>query len=227
MYQLHIANKNYSSWSLRPWVLMKELNIPFQEVMHPFGIEDDWDNYTKLNPSGLVPCILNEDEIIWDSLAIIEYLAEEHRGIWPTDRSARNWARCATSEMHSGFIELRNMCSMNCGLRIKLKDISPSLQTDIDRIDNLWQTGLERFGGSFLAGREFTAVDAFFTPIAFRFQTYSIPLSFQSEKYMQKILSMTSMQQWYEKALNESYRDAEHESESIACGEVTADLRNT
>lgn len=225
MYQLHIANKNYSSWSLRPWVLMKELEIPFQEIIHPFGVENDWDNYTKLNPSGLVPCLLEENEIIWDSLAIIEFLAEDHTGIWPTDKSARSWARSVTSEMHSGFIELRNICPMNCGIRIKLKDITQSLQKDIDRIDELWQTGINKLGGPFLAGKKFTAVDAFFTPVVFRFQTYNIQLSKKSEEYMQRILSLKSMQLWYEQALNESYRDEEHESESIACGEVTSDLR--
>lgn len=225
MYELHIANKNYSSWSLRPWVLMKELEIPFQEVMHPFGIEEDWNAYTEFNPSGLVPCLADQDEIIWDSLAIVEFLAEKHANVWPTDQIARNWARCATSEMHSGFSALRNICSMNCGLRVKLSKMPLSLQKDISRIDDLWRYGLETFKGPFLAGSTFSAVDAFYAPVVSRFQTYGIELSSGPYEYMEKVLSLKSMQLWYEDALNEPYRDEEHESDAITYGQITTDLR--
>ena len=225
MYQLHIANKNYSSWSLRPWILMKELDIPFKEVVHPFGVAEDWDSYKTFNSSGLVPCLENGNEIIWDSLAIIEFLAEKHRNVWPGNDSARHWARSAASEMHSGFFSLRENCSMNCGLRIKLSQVSPSLRRDVSRIDALWQTGLNKFGGPFLAGSKFTAVDAFYTPVAFRFQTYGFELSAKSLEYMNRLLSLDSMQLWYEQALMEPYRDAPHESDAAACGETTADYR--
>ena len=227
MYQLHIANKNYSSWSLRPWVLMKELDIPFDEIMHPFGVEDDWKHFIRLNPSGKVPCLLvNETEVIWDSLAIIEYLAEKYGSVWPDDNKARHWARCATAEMHASFAELRNVCSMNCGLRIRLNTISSALAKDITRIDDLWKSGLRQFGGPFLAGATFSAVDAFYAPVVFRFQTYGIELSAESQIYRDNLLSVESMQSWYEAALSESFRDEAHERDCTLHGEITADLRN-
>ena len=227
MYQLHIANKNYSSWSLRPWVLMKELGIPFDEIMHPFGVEDDWKHFTRLNPSGKVPCLLvNKTEVIWDSLAIIEYLAEKYGSVWPNNSKARHWARCATAEMHASFSELRNACSMNCGLRIRLNTISSALAKDITRIDGLWKSGLSQFGGPFLAGETFSAVDAFYAPVVFRFQTYGIELSAESQIYRDNLLSVESMQSWYEAALSESFRDEAHERDCTLHGEITADLRN-
>ena len=206
---------------------MKELNIPFQEIFHPFGHDTDWNDYSKINPSGLVPCLIDKNQIVWDSLAIVEYLAERHTDVWPKNNHARSWARCASSEMHSGFFSLRNICSMSCGVRVELKEISPSLKIDISRIDELWHDGLNRFNGPFLAGKKFTAVDAFFAPVVFRFQTYGIQLSIDSQKYMEKLLSLDSMKLWYEEALNELYRDTEHESEISANGKITVDLRRT
>src|SRR5271165_5094264 len=103
MYELHIANKNYSSWSLRPWVLMRELGIPFVERLSPFSEESNWDAFRGFSPNGKVPCLHDGAEAVWDSLAITEYLAEGHQGVWPENQQARTWARCAAAEMHSGF----------------------------------------------------------------------------------------------------------------------------
>ena len=227
MHILHIANKNYSSWSLRPWVLLKELGIPFHEVLHPFGVKDDWDAYKKINPVALVPCLVDENLSIWDSLAIIEFLAEKHTGVWPIDPIARAWSRCVSAEMHSGFSELRTMCSMNCGVRIELNTITPALSKDISRIDDIWQEGLTRFDGPFLAGSTFSAVDAFYAPIVFRFQTYGIQLSDAACAYMQRLLQVPSMILWYEQALNEIYRDEPHELMMASFGAVTYDYRKT
>src|ERR1019366_3006427 len=122
MYELYIANKNYSSWSLRPWVLLRELNIPFVEHLVPFGDASGWNAYRKISPSGKVPCLIDGQTVVWDSLGIAEYLAERHDTVWPTNGQARAWARCAAAEMHSGFNELRNRCSMSCGVRLRLNE---------------------------------------------------------------------------------------------------------
>ena len=120
MYTLHIANKNYSSWSLRPWLLMTAQSIPFREQIHPFDGQDNSARFGVFSPSGRVPCLVDGDVAVWDSLAIIEYLAERHAGVWPSDPVARAWARCAAAEMHSSFFALRNDCNMNCALRVEL-----------------------------------------------------------------------------------------------------------
>jgi hypothetical protein len=122
MYQLHIANKNYSSWSLRPWLLLSELGIPFEERLVTFaqGNGASWQAFRAFSPNGKVPCLHDGERVVWDSLAIAEYLADRHVDVWPSGPDARAWARCAAAEMHSGFAALRNQCGMNCGLRIRL-----------------------------------------------------------------------------------------------------------
>lgn len=227
MYQLYIGNKNYSSWSLRPWVLMRELAIPFEEHVVPFDPGSSWAKFRAFSPSGRVPCLVDGDMVVWDSLAIVEYLAERHPAAWPRDGRARAWARCAAAEMHSGFSTLRNACSMNCGLRVRLHEISPALQQDIDRLDELWSDGLQRFGGPFLAGESFTAVDAFFAPVAFRVQTYGLDLGGPAATYAQRLLSLPSMQDWKRAALLEPWREAHHEADAATSGTILEDLRIT
>ena len=225
MYRLYIANKNYSSWSLRPWLLMRELGIGFIEQLLRFGDAAAWNDYRRISPSGKVPCLLDGDLRIWDSLAIAEYLAERHDGVWPADMGARAWARCAAAEMHSGFTELRQRCSMTCGLRIRLNESPAALKRDLERITELWKDGLSRFGGPFLAGEKFTAADAFFAPVAFRVQTYSLPLQEVAQGYVSRLLDLSSMRRWYAEALNENFRDLPHEQETRERGTVIADYR--
>ncbi len=225
MYTLHIANKNYSSWSLRPWLVLSAFNIPFTEKLHPFPENGVWDLYRSFSPSGKVPCLQDGDRIIWDSLAIIEYLAEHHPHVWPSDKTARAWARSAAAEMHSGFQTLRNNCGMSCGMRIELHSISPALQKDIARIDELWSQGIQKFGGPFLAGANFSAVDAFFAPVVFRAQTYHLPLGKAATDYLQTMLALPAMKSWYDAALEEAWREPAHEQEVSAAGKVLADLR--
>lgn len=225
MYELHIANKNYSSWSLRPWLLMKALHIPFNETIHPFPADSAWEQYRQFSPNGKVPCLVDGKTIVWDSLAIVEYLAEAHSHVWPEDKAARAWARCAAAEMHSGFQALRNICGMSCGLRIALHSISPVLQKDINRITELWSEGLARFGGPFLAGKEFSAVDAFYAPVVFRAQTYGLPLGAAALGYLETILAIPAMREWYEAALIETWREPGHEQECLDAGRLIADLR--
>jgi glutathione S-transferase len=222
MRTLHIANKNYSSWSLRPWLLMRELGIAFEERMHPFGTGE---NFTGFSPSGKVPCLHEGELIVWDSLAIVEALAESHAGVWPSDRVARAWARSAAAEMHSGFAALRQHCSMSCGVRIRLHAHPPALARDVARIDALWSEGLGRFGGPFLAGASFTAVDAFFAPVVFRVQSYALALSHLAAGYVARMLGLPSMQRWYAEALAEPWRDEMHELELRDVGELLADHR--
>ena len=225
MYTLHIANKNYSSWSLRPWVLMKELGIEFNEQLIVFGDEPTWQAYRRLSPSGKVPCLTDESTTVWDSLAIIEYLAERHEGVWPKDAKARAWARCAAAEMHSGFQSLRDICSMNVGLRIRMNTVSEGLQKDVDRIDSLWSHGLQQFGGPFLAGDRFSAVDALFAPVVYRVRTYGLDLSEGAAAYVERVLALGSMQQWEAESLAEPWRDTEHENIAFTVGTLLADHR--
>lgn len=224
MYVLHIANKNYSSWSLRPWVLLRALDIPFAERLHRLGA-DGGETFSDFSPSGKVPCLVDGDTVVWDSLAIVEYLAEHHTGVWPTDAKARTWARCAAAEMHSGFTSLRGQHGMNVGVRVAVTPRSPELLADISRIEYLWNEGLTRFGGPFLAGRQFTAVDAFFAPVAYRFRTYGVAPGAAAAGYLQALLDHPALQEWEVAALAEDFREADHEAELARAGRVTADMR--
>ncbi len=226
MNKLYIANKVYSSWSLRPWVLMKQLLMKFEEVVVPFGEGSNWAAYRQFSPTGKVPCLQTQNGPVWDSLAIAEFLAEQNHRVWPHDASARAWARCACAEMHSGFSTLRTQCPMNCVIEVKLHQISSSLQADLNRLQELWREGLSRFGGPFLAGAEFSAVDAFFCPVAFRVQTYGLKLDDTCQAYMQRLLALPAMQQWREQALVEPWREAAHEANCLASGTLIQDHRS-
>jgi glutathione S-transferase len=225
MYELYIANKNYSSWSLRAWLLMRELDVPFTEHLVRFGDSSAWQRFGTLSPSGKVPCLMDGRIRIWDSLAIAEYLAERHAAVWPAARVARAFARSAAAEMHSGFTELRNRCPMSCGVRIRLHDTSTALLRELARIESLWSDGISEFGGPFLAGASFTAVDAFFAPVAFRVQTYGLPLKFVGSAYVAHLLSLSALREWYADAVQESFRDEPHEEEIARIGDLTEDLR--
>lgn len=225
MYSLYIANKNYSSWSLRPWVLLRERGIEFEEKLVPFETGSSWKAFRRFSPSGKVPCLVDDGTVVWDSLAIAEYVAERHPGVWPIDREARAFARSVAAEMHSGFPALREQCTMNCGIRVKLHRIDEPLSRDLARVAELWNEGIRRFEGPFLAGAEFTAADAFYAPVAFRIQTYSPPFDAAANAYAQRLLALPSMQEWYASALGETWRDAAHETEVARWGTIAEDLR--
>jgi len=225
VYVLYIANKNYSSWSLRPWVLMQELGVPFEERLTPFAAGDNWEPFRRFAPAGMVPCLHDGAAVVWDSLAIAEYLAERHRGVWPGGAEARAFARCAAAEMHSGFGALRNRCSMSCGQRVRLHETSPALQRNLDRLAELWGEGLSRFGGPFLAGPAFSAADAFYAPVAFRVQTYGLDLPGVAGEYVRRLLDLSSLKAWYAAALQEPWRHEAHENEILEAGSVLQDLR--
>jgi glutathione S-transferase len=225
MYVLYIANKNYSSWSLRPWILMRELGIAFEERVVPFGPGPVQKAFRAFSPTGRVPCLIDGATRVWDSLAITEYLAERQLDVWPATQEARTWARCAVAEMHSGYSALRNICSMSCGVRIRLNQVSEPLANDLERLEELWTEGLERFGGPFLAGERFTAVDAFFAPVVFRVQTYSLKLFARSAQYAARMLELRGMRSWYADALAETWREAAHDEDVLSHGKLLQDLR--
>jgi glutathione S-transferase len=162
---------------------------------------------------------------VWDSLAIAEYLAERHADVWPRDPAARAWARSASAEMHSGFQALRNECSMSVGLRVRLHRISDPVQADLSRLAELWTTGLDVHGGPWLSGDRFTAVDAFFAPVATRVQTYGLMLPQRAAGYAQRLLDFAPVKQWVNAGIAEPWRDAAHEAEVLAQGEILQDLR--
>lgn len=225
MYELYIANKNYSSWSLRPWALMRERGIPFEERRVLLGEGSNWDAYRKFSPNGRVPCLVDGGTTVWESLAIAEYLAERHEGVWPDDPAARAWARSAAAEMHAGFSVMRDVCTMNVGIRVRMNQTPPALARDIARIAELWNEGLARFGGPFLAGKTFTAADAFFAPVAFRVQTYGLTLDGAAVSYAERLIALPSLRDWQAGALQETTREPGHEDEARRAGEWLEDRR--
>jgi glutathione S-transferase len=227
MFELHIANKNYSSWSLRPWLLMKALEIPFLERLHYFSSPETPSTFDALSPSAKMPVLVSNGFSIWDTLSIVEYLAEDYSAVWPSEKINRAWARSACAEMHSGFFALRNECSMSVGVRVRLHELSRALKSDIARIERLWTDGLDRFQGVWLAGDQFTAVDAFFGPVAFRFRTYGILLGDRSQAYVERLLSHTAMIEWEKDALNETVRDKSHDDEIARMGSIIQDFRSS
>jgi len=210
--QLYIGNKNYSSWSLRPWLLMKQAGIPFEEKKVRLGWEDDSPfkkTMLALAPSGRVPLLIDDGSAIWDSLAIAETLAERfpEKHLWPRDPKQRARARSLCAEMHSGFGELRSTFGMN--LEASLPEIGermlrekPAVARDLKRIDAMWREALEASGGPFLFG-SFSIADAYFAPVCTRARTYGLPLSPRSAAYKERILALPAFLEWEREALAE------------------------
>ena len=226
MYTLIIANKNYSSWSLRPWVLMKELNIPFEERLEPFGGNAHMAGFKSFSPTGKVPCLIDGERTIWDTYAITEYLHERHQGIWPKNDDARAWGRCIAAEMHSGFSVLRNQCPMNVSVKVELNSPTEALLRDVARIDEIWSQGIAEFGGPFLCGDKYTAADAFFSAVVFRWWSYGFDLSAPAKAYAIRIMALPSMQSWQKSGQAEIWRDQSHEDETSDAGRIISDARS-
>lgn len=194
---LVIGNKNYSSWSLRPWLAMKVAGIDFDEIVIPLDTDDFAETITRYSPAGRVPVLIKAGQPIWDSLAILEWAAEQQPTLLPGNDNARAHARSVMAEMHSGFAALRTELPMN--IRRTPGPIAVSAQTiaDIGRIQGLWQSAHEHFGGHgpFLFG-DFTAADAMFAPVVTRFLTYQIELSQPAQIYCQAVMGLPAMQEW-------------------------------
>jgi glutathione S-transferase len=205
---LVIGNKNYSSWSMRPWLALKACGIGFDEVSIPlYTGEADKQRILKFSRSGKVPVLVDGDVTVWDSLAIIEYAAERFPDahLWPADRASRAHARSVSAEMHSGFAALRNECGMNLHRAIGPKSLSADARADIARIQESWAECRQRYGklGPYLFGA-FGAADAMYAPVVHRFRTYAIEVSPDVQRYMDTMLALPAMQEWTRAALAET-----------------------
>jgi len=213
MLQLTIGNKNYSSWSMRPWVLLKQAGIPFAETLVRFdsmGPGSDFrKNMQKINPAGLVPVLVDEGFAVWDTLAIAEYLAEKfpEKQLWPKDVKARARARSNCAEMHSGFGALRSACGMNIEASfpqigaIVWRD-NPAVRADVQRIVAMWTEALEQHGGPMLFG-DFSIADAYFAPVCVRLKNFSLPVPGHITDYVRRVLALPGVKAWIDDALAE------------------------
>jgi glutathione S-transferase len=204
---------------------MRSLDIPFQEILMPFDGPDNYQRYKTFSPNGRVPCLQDGKEVVWDSLAIIEYLAETRPQVWPTSRAARTYARSVSSEMHAGFHALRGECPMICSARFQVRSVSAELARDLDRLDEVFCDGLARFGGDFLAGKNFSAADAFFCPVAIRVVGYGLPLTQPSIDYCHRLLALEPMRDWVSDALNEPWFDETEEAAARTHADLIEDQR--
>jgi glutathione S-transferase len=198
-YVLHIGEKNYSSWSARPWILMREAGIPFTERV--VSLRDDAGKAERFGrlPGGRVPVLENGSVLVWDSLAIAEYLAERHPGLWPGDPAARAWARSICAEMHGGFGALRAGMSMDVRARRPQRRRTDAMRADIARIETIWAETRRRFGsgGPLLFGG-FTVADAYYAPVAFRFRTYGVEPAGEAAAYARALLALRAVGEWEE-----------------------------
>ena len=193
---LVIGNKNYSSWSLRPWIALKVLGVPFDEKRIALRRPETKAEILRYSPSGHVPVLIDGDAVVWDSLAILEYLAERHPQLWPKDRAQRAKARAIAAEMHSGFPHLREHLSMNTRKHCPGRGRTPEALKDVERIDAIWSEAR----GPFLFG-PFTAADAMYAPVVLRFRTYGVEV--RKQGYMDAMLALPAMREWIEAAERE------------------------
>lgn len=205
---LVIGNKNYSSWSLRPWVLLRHFEIPFEEIVIPLKQPDTKEKISKYSPSGKVPVLRADGVTVWESLPICEYLAELFPGkeLWPADLKKRAVARSVSGEMYSGFLGLRTNFSLNVSADLTGKKSTDDADRDIKRITQIWKVCREesRKDGDFLFGK-FSIADAMYAPVVFRFQTYGIKLEGLASRYFQAMQDLPAMKEWAQAAARETY----------------------
>jgi glutathione S-transferase len=198
--KLVIGNKNYSSWSLRAWLLLQGLGIPFEEEKLSFNDPTFKSRILKVNPAGMVPVLVDDDVVVWDTFAIVEYVAEKYpsRGVWPVERVARARARSICAEMHSGFTALRDRLHMNCEAHLPMPVLDHATKRDVARICDIWAEAA-RFappeGGPFLFGK-FSAADAYFAPVVSRFVTYDVAIPATARAYVAAIEALPAMREW-------------------------------
>ena len=210
-----LGNKNYSSWSLRPWLVLKHLGARFEEQVIPLDQPSTGEQIRKFSPSGRVPVLIDGDTVVWDSLSICEYLHERfpERNLWPKDAKARAMARSVSAEMHSGFPALRQHLPMKFRETFPPKALQPDVKADISRILQLWSDCRSRFGadGPFLFGA-FTIADAMYTPVVSRFKTYAVSLEGSAAAYAETLWSLPSVQEWLAAARAETFPMARYET---------------
>jgi glutathione S-transferase len=211
---LIIGNKNYSSWSFRPWLAMKVAGIVFEETVISLDARDFKSRVTALGGSGKVPVLIDGEMRIWESLAILEYLAEKFpaAGLWPKDAAARARARAIASEMHAGFVPLRRHLPMNVARPVKIRALDDSVAANVGRIDAIWSECRSESGagGAFLLG-PFGAADAMYAPVVWRFHTYAVEVSAAACSYMQAMMALPAWNEWREAARRERWVLAEDE----------------
>jgi len=200
---LVIGTKQWSSWSLRPWIAMKQAGLPFQEVVIPLRQPDTRARILEYSPSAKVPVLIDGAIVVWESLAILDHLADRFptRGLWPAEPAARGHARAISAEMHCGFAALRRELSMDVSAELPTPDLSDDAKADVARVQAIWREARQRFGGAgpFLFGR-FTNADAMFAPVAARFRTYGIELDPACREYADAVLNLPAMIAWYRQA---------------------------
>jgi glutathione S-transferase len=205
---LIIANKNYSSWSLRPWIAMKVAGIPFEEMVIPLYEPGSSEAILKYSPTGKVPVLIDGDSHAWESLAILEHLAEKFpaAGLWPADARARSHARVVATEMHAGFQALRKACAMNMWLPVKPRPQAEDVMENVRRIDALWSDCRARFGkgGPFLFGA-FGAADAMYAPVVSRLHTYGLDVGPVARNYMEAVMAQPAWGEWVEAGHKETW----------------------
>jgi glutathione S-transferase len=205
--KLAIANKNYSSWSMRPWVLLTQAGIAFEEIQLKFSDEGKVHGIEPYSPTRQVPVLIVDDEPVWDSLAICEAVAElfPQKNLWPSDARARQIARSVCAEMHAGFRNLRGAMPVNIRASLPGKGMSPAVQRDIDRIVEIWESCHARFGskGEMLFG-QFTIADACYAPVATRFRTYAVALPPAAQRYADALLELSAVREWTAQARRET-----------------------
>jgi glutathione S-transferase len=210
---LYIGNKNYSSWSMRPWVLMKQAGLPFEERKVRFDAFEGDSQFKqavlKINPAGRVPVLVDDGFAVWDSLAIVEYLAEKFpdRALWPREQRARARARSVCCEMHSGFTALRTHCGMNIEASLpaigqQVWSEQPAVRTDVERIVQMWTELLAQSKGPMLFG-EFSIADAFYVPVCMRLRTYALPVPAEVDAYVERVSALPAVKAWIADALAE------------------------
>ncbi len=210
---LYVGNKNYSSWSLRPWIALEACGIPFEDVVIPFDFENGNPKFRDISPTGRVPVLHHGDVRVWESLAIIEYAAElfPKAGLWPEDPAERAVARSYSMEMLSGFQALRNACPMNMRREKRGIEVSEAVAANVERIETIWREAVARSGGPFLFGR-FTVADAMFAPVVNRFEVYDLTRNPGSLEYMDAVKTHPAFQKWQEAALAETWVVPEDEA---------------
>lgn len=204
--RLYIGNKNYSSWSLRPWIAMKAKGVAFDEVLIPFDDAGGNRKFREFSPTGKVPVLVDGDLTVWESLAILEYLHDKYPrwGFWPADDAARAMARSVATEMHGGFAALRNACPMNMRRSVRAIQINDGVRKDVSRMETLWQDCLDRFGGPFLFG-EFSNADAMFAPVVNRMEKYALSSHAAVKTYSRAMKGSAAWQEWESAALAETW----------------------
>ena len=214
-YQLVIGNKNYSSWSMRPWVLMTHFGIPFEEIRIPLYTPAWRERIRKVSPTGKVPCLIDDSTTVWDSLAIAETLHERHPalGLYPADPVARALARSVSAEMHSGFSTIRAQMSMNIRLAVVHSMPSDLLRAEVERVKEIFATCLAKSGGPCLFG-QFSIADAMYAPVVMRFRSYGVPLDAPCEAYRETIVRNPAVSRWISEALAETEIIPDYETES-------------